>query len=274
MNFVHQLLKQAMVAGPAALTKPAEDEPKAKLDAAGSQDDAGKGADEGKGDEGKGDEGKGSEDSSLMDAAGAAYVDQDIALKAAGAVNEWAETTEDDLDAGETLATRLMMLLLGIADIDGDGEINESEQEVVDAAIENAFDYLTAKGVSEADAEALLGDWDDAVGQRVHELILSRLPDGEDATSDDMNAFAFADGDGAQESMFDSVGAPVLDAVYKKRLAIRAGKKVRINKRISGTVRLSAKQKLAVRKMLRKTHSAGAQLRRAKSNRIRKQTIG
>ena len=62
-----------------------------------------------------------------------------------------------------------------------------------------------------------------------------------------------------------------LDAVYKKKLVVRNGKKVRINKRVSGTVRLSAKQKVAIKKARLKSHNARAMLKRAKSMRKRKQ---
>ena len=52
---------------------------------------------------------------------------------------------------------------------------------------------------------------------------------------------------------------------------VRNGKKVRINKRVSGTVRLSAKQKVAIKKARLKSHNARAMLKRAKSMRKRKQ---
>ena len=58
--------------------------------------------------------------------------------------------------------------------------------------------------------------------------------------------------------------------LYKKRVAFRNGKKTIIRKRVAGTVRLSAKQKMAVRKMLRKAQSGKAMMRRAKSMRARK----
>ena len=93
------------------------------------------------------------------------------------------------------------------------------------------------------------------------ELLKGELPDG-DAMSD-VDAFAF-DAE-SQESLMDSV----LDAVYKKRMVIRGGKKVRINKRISGTVRLSAAQKVSIRKAGMKSRSAGARMHRMKSIRMR-----
>ena len=158
------------------------------------------------------------------------------------------------------MADRLLALVVGIADADKDGEISDDEQAVCDAVLENMWDYLSAKGVSDDDCDALLNEWDAGAADRVYDLLVSALPDGEEASAADLDSFAF---DG------DSDGA-VFDAVYKKKLVIKHGKKVRINKRVSGHVRLSAKQKISIRKMLRKSHSAVATMRRMKSNRIRK----
>lgn len=200
-----------------------------------------------------------SDDEGVMDAAGD-YASSDLALKSGAALQEWAETSSDDLDEGEGLGDRLFSLIAGIADADMDGEVSEDEADVMMMAAENGVDYLIGKGVPEDDAVALLSDFDNEVAARVQELLAERLPDGEEAAAQDLDVFAF--GDGSDEA--------AMDAVYKKKIAIRKGKKVRINKRVSGTVRLSAKQKLAVRKMLRKSHSAVATMRRAKSMKIRR----
>lgn len=195
---------------------------------------------------------------------GSNYSDTDVSIKAVAAVQEWAET--DDLDEGEGYADRLMALMVGIADADVDGDLSEDEQDVVEIALNTAWDYLSDKGVSDEDLDSLLNDWDNETGARVQELVASKLPDGEEAAADEMDSFVF--GDGSDEAALDST---VLDATYKKKIVVRKGKKVRINKRVAGRVRLSAKQKLAVRKMLRKSHGAKATMRRAKSNRVRKQ---
>lgn len=194
---------------------------------------------------------------SIMDAA-SEYATTDIALKTAAAFQEFVET--DDLEEGEGLGDRLFSLLVGVADADMDGEVSEAEQDLFANVQETAWDYLAAKGVSDGDIDVLLNEWDNDVAMRVQELLADRLPDGEDASADDINAFAF--GDGADEA--------ALDAVYKMKVAIKGGKKMRIKKRISGTVRLSAKQKVAVRKMLRKSHSAMATMKRMKSMKIRR----
>lgn len=204
----------------------------------------------------------------ILDAAGDApaalvgvddFTMKDIALSAVAAIQQWAETDTSELDSGETMADRLMSLMIGVADANKDGELTEDENAVMDVALNAGWDYLTKMGVTEEDASALLNDWDADTADRVKELATAALPEGEGAAADDMNSFVFGPGD--QE--------PMLDAAYKKMVAFRGGKKVRINKRISGTVRLSAKQKVAVRKMQMKSHSAAARMNRAKSMRGR-----
>lgn len=195
------------------------------------------------------------EDDGMSGAAG--YAEQDVAMRALSGVQEWVET--DDLDEGETSADRLMAIMIGVADADKDGEISEDEQDVLDMALNAAWDYMLGKGVADEDADKLLNDWDAECAERVRELLASALPEGEDAAIEDIDAFVF--GDGAEEA--------ALDAVYKMKVAVRGGKKTRIRKRVSGTVRLSAPQKLAIRKAQRKAHSAAATMRRARSNRVR-----
>lgn len=188
------------------------------------------------------------------------YTVADISMSAVAAVQQWAET--DDLDDGESYADRLMALFVGIADTNKDGDITDDEQGVLQVALNAAWDYLVKLGVTDEDAGALLNDWDDDTADRVRDLVASALPDGDDEASAEIDNFVFSDDD--QE--------PALDAVYRKVLAVRGGKKMRIRKRISGTVRLSAKQKLAIRKARMKSHSAGAMMRRMKSMRLRQKS--
>lgn len=186
------------------------------------------------------------------------YTIADISMSAVSAVQQWAET--DDLDDGESYADRLMALVVGIADANKDGDITEDEQGVLEVALNAAWDYLVKCGATEEDAGALLNDWDDEAADRVRDLVASVLPEGDDEASAEIDSFVFSESD--QE--------PALDAVYKMKMAVRGGKKMRIRKRISGTVRLSAKQKLAIRKARMKSHSAGAMMRRMKSMRMRR----
>lgn len=190
----------------------------------------------------------------------------DIRVQAAASIQEWVATPDSDLDEGETKADRLFALLVGIADANKDGEISEDEQAVIDIAVNAAYDYLTAKGVTDEDATALLQDGDGDAAARVSDLLSAEMVEGEGAL-DDIDAFVF-DSD-AQASVFDSVN-DIMDAVYKKAVAVRKGKKVRINKRVSGRVQLSAAQKVAIAKARLKSGSASAMMHRMKSMKVRK----
>jgi hypothetical protein len=180
------------------------------------------------------------------------YAATNLALVTAAALQDWAET--DDLDEGETLADRLQNTLVGIVDPDQDGdELTDDEQDVLGLTLEAAGDYLASKGVAEDDISALLNDWDPDAATRIQDLLISTLPNGDEAAADDLDDFAFSD---------DSA---TMDAAYAMKSVVRGGKKMRIKKRISGSVKLSPKQKLAIRKAQKKAHSAGAMSRRLRS---------
>lgn len=188
-------------------------------------------------------------------AAASNYAETDCRLRAAAVLQQWAETDADDLAEGETLAQRLQALVIGAVDVDLDGELSEEESAVCDQLRNAAWDYLLAKGVADEDCGLVLNSFDEEASERVHDVFLAALPDGDAAALADLDAFAFEEG--AQEAVFD--------AAYRKRISFRNGQKVRINQRISGHVRLTAKQKLALKKAQRKSHSGVAQARRLKS---------
>jgi hypothetical protein len=163
-----------------------------------------------------------------------------------------------------------MMLVVGAVDADIDGELSEDESQVAEILLNYMWDYLSLKGVGDDDASALLNDWDADAAARVKDLLADELPADDEAAAEDIDSFAFDDE--SSSAIFDSVeGTFLYDATYKKKVVIKNGKKTKINKRISGTVRLNAKQKIAVRKMQRKSHTATATLKRIKSMRKRAQ---
>lgn len=177
---------------------------------------------------------------------------------AVAAIQQWVE--DSDLDEGESSADRLLALMVGAADSNKDGELTEDEQEVVDVVLEAAWDYLSSFSVADEDISTLLNDWDADAAERIRDLVAAGLPEGEDEADAAIDKFAFGEED--QEA--------ALDATYRKKVVIRGGKKVRINKRVSGTVRLSGKQKLAIRKAGLKSRSAGSKARRMKSMKLRR----
>ncbi|MDF2792252.1 MAG: hypothetical protein K0S85_5 [Pseudomonas orientalis] len=182
---------------------------------------------------------------------------EDVRLDATRVVAEWAQT--DELADGEGYGDRLLALIVGTA-AHSENDLTEDEVEYAGMVAEVVGDYLEDKGIPEDDIDALIGDasFDNDVAERVHEALLDKLPDGEEAMLDDAGRFV----DGGDDDM--------LDATYRKKIVVRGGKKVRINKRIAGTIRLNAAQKAAVRKMQRKAFSGAAKIRRAKSMRLRR----
>jgi hypothetical protein len=198
--------------------------------------------------------------------AAAEYAGAQLRVSAAAIAQEFAAT--DDLADDETLADRLMMLVVGAVDADKDGELSDEESQVAAVLLEYVWDYMSGKGVSDEDLDALLNNWDADAAARVKDLLAEQVPSDDEAAAEDIDAFAFDDE--SSTAIFDSTGGEFLyDAAYRKKIVIKNGKKTKINKRISGTVRLTAKQKISVRKMQRKSHTAGATIRRMKSMRIR-----
>lgn len=200
------------------------------------------------------------ENKTTFDSATDAFADQYVASMAVSVVNEWVGT--DNLEPGESLADRLVNMLIGVADEDVDGELGEAETAVALESFSSAAAYMQNMGASAEDAEAVFSDDMEvatAAAERVRELLASKLPDG-DAEGDLLDSVVF--GDEEQET--------ALDAAFKRKVAIRGGKKVIINKRISGRAKLSSKQKLSLKKARIKATGAQAMMRRAKSMRLRK----
>lgn len=195
------------------------------------------------------------------------YTLGDLTAKAAGIVSAWAETS--DLSDNETYSQRLDALIMGCCDMDGNGEIGDDENDCYQMVWGLVGDYMQAKGASYDDVEAIANKGDEAAATRVMELIAESLPDGVDAEIDEINSWAFDDE--STGSIFDNTKAETaMDATYKKQVMIRGGKKVRKNVRVSGTVHLSGAQKAGLKKAQMKSHSAGAQMKRMKSLKVRK----
>lgn len=201
------------------------------------------------------------DDSMVLDMA-MDYTEKDIKIKSLGALHYWLET--DDLDEEENMALRLQSLLIGIADPNKDGEITEDDQEVLDIALNCVGDYLEKYDIDDSDIDLLINDWDADAAERIRDFVAASMPDGDEAEKE-MDGFVF---DTVVVDNEDEVST--LDAVYKKKIVVRKGKKVRINKRIAGKVRLSARQKVAIKKAQMKSHRSGAMMRRKKSNKLRK----
>ncbi len=183
-----------------------------------------------------------------------AHALSEAALEAATVVQAW---LEEEPEEGENYADTLQDMFFENVDMDEDGVLNDDETALVDARLNAAYEYMIAKGASEEDAYKLLSEWNADAAERVHDLLVSKMPDG-DAADADIDDFVF--GPETEEA--------VMDAVHKKTVVVRHGKKMIVMKKISGAKNM--KRVALARKNARKMHSAAAQIKRMKSMRIRK----
>lgn len=197
----------------------------------------------------------------------ASVVSSNLHVNTANAILEWCNEKTIPLDDGETQATRLYVLLLDAAGVDLETDITDDEAEVFSLVSDIAIKYLVSKGVDEADASELIDSLGsknaDDIGDTVFDYLCDKLPNDDDAITDDMADFGILDK--ANGTPLDENGDPILDGVFKKIAAIRGGKKTIVRKRIAGSVHLSSKQRAAIKKAQRRAHSSTANMKRMKS---------
>lgn len=196
--------------------------------------------------------------------------------------------TASDFDDEEILPSELLdsLMLDAFSDDDDDeydgGDIDETVKVTFSAHVADALSTL---GVEDSVIEDLFSDEvevADAAVTMAAETVLENMPDDGDDFEEFVTAFAYSDEDESDETAFDSMEEPQFDAAGKKKLrtgkktvkkvngktlvykavkAIRNGKRVVINKRISGKPFLKAGQKAALKKARRKA-STGTAIRK------------
>lgn len=180
---------------------------------------------------------------------------------------------ENELGEGELPTDRLDALLAGIASDENDEEF-EVDQPTLDIVIANVQDALATLGVSDDLIVAMFGgdaDADEAI-ETASEIIESNLPSGDDL-DELFDLFVYGEAQDDEDHMMDgvSLGKTTTKSgkfgkvVYKAVKAIRNGKVSVINKRVSGKVKLSAKQRSALNKARRKASATGAIKKRMRS---------
>jgi len=208
-----------------------------------------------------------------------------VALMMSAMVSESSETEEDeDTLLPSEILDDLMLSIFAEDDEDEDDDIDATVKAVLSAHISDALSTL---GVSDDVIEDMFDadiDVADAAIESASETIIENLPDDGDDFNAFVEAFAYAlEEDEAYDEMgddeqFDAIGRKKVRAgkksvkkvngktiVYKAVKAIRNGKKVVINKRIAGKIKLSATQKAALRKARRKASTASALRKQMKS---------
>lgn len=180
---------------------------------------------------------------------------------------------ENDLAEDELPTDRLDSLIAGITDDSGDEEF-EADQATIDIVIANVQDALATLGVSDDMIDAMFAgdaDADDAI-ETASEIIESNLPSGDDL-EELIDLFVYGEAEDDDGAMMDGVtlgkttskSGKFGKVVYKAVKVIRGGKVAVVNKRISGKVKLSAKQRSALNKARKKANTSGAIKQRLRS---------
>lgn len=181
---------------------------------------------------------------------------------------------KNELEENELPSDRLNSLIAGISASDDDGEEVEIDEVTYDVVVANIKDALETLGVDESVIDSMFGDDEDAEEaiESATEVVNSNLPEGDDL-EEFINIFVYGEAEEDEGALLDGVSLGKTTTktgkfgkvVYKAVKAIRNGRVKVINKRVSGRVKLSAKQRNALNKARRKATTGGAIKRRVKS---------
>lgn len=195
-------------------------------------------------------------------------VESTARAQAMSAVLDWVAMGEHTYGAMEELIT-------AIADLDGDEDISEEEQEEYNDIWQQIPNAMLSYGCDVNDVQAFVdgpGTDADVAAARLGTYLQNEMDHVQADNEQLITGFAYGE-DAVMESASDPEDANilgVLEATYKRVKVVRDGKVVVKPKRVSGKVRLSASQKAALKKARRRANTAAAKISRRKSMRIRK----
>ncbi len=193
------------------------------------------------------------------------YADVELRNKAIRAVMGWAA------EGGDYSLESLEEWVTGIADLDGDDELDEDEEQLYNDLWPCVSDALLSFGVSSENVDEFINNEDAKSGKKLGKIItgvLDNLKGNDDEIAEQFTV-------GSPGSIFESVGftddEAILEAAYKNVKVVKNGKVVIKKKRVSGRgSKRSPKQKAALKKARRRANSSAARMKRAKTNRLRK----
>jgi hypothetical protein len=161
------------------------------------------------------------------------------------------------LDGQDYSYQALESLVSGIADLDGDGEISDEEDALFNDILNAAGGALITLGGLEENVKSFIDDEDDAAGKKLGNYVNGKM-DGVSEDDDDL------------VSGYAVMEDAVLEASYRRVRVVKDGKLVFKKKRIGRGKRLSAKQRMALKKARRKANTGAARAARKKAMRLRK----
>lgn len=158
------------------------------------------------------------------------------------------------VNEGDFTADALDAYVVGIADMDGNDEIDPDEEMYYEDLYGAVADAMLMLGADPDDVDGFINDADDEKGKNIGETIVQRLESTQQTDADIIQGYAI----GGSEF--------VLESTIK---VVRGGKVVRIKKKFHRK-RLTSAQRMALQKARRKAFTSAAMRKRAKSMKIRK----
>jgi hypothetical protein len=188
---------------------------------------------------------------------------------------------EKDLGEGELSSDRLDVLLAGMSS-DQDGDEIDVDQASMDILIANVQDAFASLGVEDSVIATIFSDDQNAEEalEVAAETVESNTPTGDDKQEFiDLFVYGEPQDEDGENSMLDgvSLGKTTTKSgkygkvVYKAVKAIRNGHIAIVNKRVSGKVHQSAKQRMALAKARRKSNTSASIKKRVRSLKKAKQ---
>lgn len=176
------------------------------------------------------------------------------------------------IEEGDFTYNTLDETVVVVADIDGDYELTEAEENLYSDIWNEVPNALLSLGADKADVQELVNGPNDAADKaaaRIGKILSDKM---EEEKADDyalIMGFAYGEDAILESSAYDNALHGILEATYKKTKVVRGGEVEFIRKRTSGHVRLSAAQKGSLKVARRKSHTASAELARRKSMKVR-----
>ena len=162
----------------------------------------------------------------------------------------WLEDEDFSYDALDALA-------VGMADIDGDEEVGEDEEDLYNDILSAAGAALVRLGGNQKNVQEFIDDEDNAAGAKLGAFLSEKLANAKEDDDDIVAGFAVSD-DG------------IMEAAYRRVKVVKDGKIVFKKKRIGKPKRMTAKQRAALKKARRKANTGAARKAREKAMRLRK----
>lgn len=220
-----------------------------------------------------------SERQALVETANMRMAAVSIVLTLAMIVSEEQDADEEELLPSEVLDG---LMIEAFESDDDDGDVDDTVKLVLSAHIADCFNSLGVDGATLDDVFSLDGDLADEAIENACQIILENLPADGEPLDEFIRQFVYGDDD-SDSSVYDGM---MLDGAKKQKLrkgqktvkkvnghtiqykavkAVRDGKVVTVNKRISGNIILSSKQKSALRKARAKANTSSAIRKQMKS---------